>query len=476
MSLIKPRTLKGFPDYPPAEMIPREAMMETARRVYRSYGFAPIDTPAVELAGVLLAKLSSDAEISRQLYRFQTPGRDDVVLRFDLTVPLARFAAQHVGPNPGQLPIPFKRYHLGTVWRGENTQAGRYREFMQCDFDTVGTTSNAADIEIALVIHDLMVALGLESYSRPGDAASQIERFEIRLNNRLVLNGLLESVGVADKAETVMRTLDKLGKAGREKVRDEMVQVAAITPDQADRVIALTELQGDNEEILAKVERDFGTNSKTADGIAKLRELLTAVKISGIPDGRLRVDLSICRGLDYYTGTIYETFLVGTCPDDGGVRRLESFGSICSGGRYDNLTALYTKTPLPGVGASLGLDRLLAIKKALGMFPATSTMAPVLVINFVPERIGDYHRIARRLRAAGIGVEVYSESKKIGAQLQYAERRGFSLAVIAGPDELASGTWKVKDLAARDEIVVTEADLCERIRQKLAGVDNTRRT
>src|SRR5437660_10920408 len=200
--LIQPRTLKGFRDYPPELMLPREWLMETARRVYRSYGFAPIDTPAVEYAEILLGKMDTQAEMQRQIYRFKDHGGRDVALRFDLTVPLARFAAQYVGPNPNQIQTPFKRYHFGTVWRGENTQAGRYREFMQCDFDTIGTTSNAADCETALVIHDLLVALGFE-------------RFEVRVNNRLVLNGLLDQLGLRDRAVPILRALDKLPKQGR---------------------------------------------------------------------------------------------------------------------------------------------------------------------------------------------------------------------------------------------------------------------
>jgi len=458
MSLIKPRTLKGFPDYPPERMIPREQLMETARRVFRSYGYAPIDTPAVELQEVLLAKMSADAEINRQLYRFQTPGKDDVVLRFDLTVPLARFAAQFVGPNPGQIPTPFKRYHLGTVWRGESPQSGRYREFMQCDFDTIGTTSNGADIETALVIHDLIVALGLE-------------QFEIRMNNRLVLNGLLDEMGLAGKAESLLRSLDKLAKQGRDAVLNEMTSTerdgSGIAREHAERLVAMAETKGANDVVLAQVDRDFGKNAKAADGIARLRELLAVATTAGIPEERIKIDLSICRGLDYYTGTIYETFLLGTGTENGKEKRLESFGSVCSGGRYDNLAKNYTKQELPGVGASLGLDRLLAVLEAMGRLPKVGTPAPALVVQFVPERLGDYQRIARVLRGAGIGTEVYPEAKKIGQQLQYAEKRGFQVAVIAGPDEFAQGMWKVKHLASRTEIAVAESELISSLKAQL---------
>src|SRR5437763_10723719 len=226
--LIQPRTLKGFRDYPPDLMIPRERLMDTARRVYRSYGFAPIDTPALEYAEILLGKMDAGAEIQRQLYRFRDHGGRDVALRFDLTVPFARFAAQHIG----KLGTPFKRYHIGPVWRGENTQAGRYREFYQCDFDIIGTMSNAADCETALVIHDLMVALGFD-------------RFQIRINNRLVLNGLLGALGLADKATAVLRSLDKLAKQGAEVVSKELT-TSGLSDEQARRVLTLASTSGSN--------------------------------------------------------------------------------------------------------------------------------------------------------------------------------------------------------------------------------------
>jgi histidyl-tRNA synthetase len=440
--LIQPRTLPGFRDYPPALMIPREWLVDTARRVYRSYGFAPIDTPALEYAEILLGKMDAGAEIQRQLYRFRDNGGRDIALRFDLTVPFARFAAQHIG----QLGTPFKRYHVGVVWRGERPQAGRYREFMQCDFDTIGTTANAADAETALVVHDLMVALG-------------VERFEVRVNNRLVLNGLLEELGLADRAAPVLRVLDKLPKQGREAVVSELTASdgVGLSTEQAGRVLDLATTTGGNVEVLDRVERDFGRNPKAADGVAKLRELVAVARTAGIPEERLRIDLSICRGLDYYTGTIYETFLTD----------LPGIGSVCSGGRYDNLAGLYTKQALPGVGASLGLDRLLAALEELRLLPKASTPAPVLVVQFAAERLGDYQRIARALRRAGIATEVYTDAKKIGPQLQYAERKGFRLALIAGPDEFAQGVCKVKVLATRTEHTVAEAELAGTVRRLL---------
>jgi histidyl-tRNA synthetase len=428
--LIQPRTLKGFRDYPPDLMIPRERLMETARQVYRSYGFVPIDTPALEYTEILLGK--GGEETDKQLYRFTDHGGRDVALRFDLTIPFARFAAEHIG----KLGTPFKRYHLGSVWRGENTQHGRYREFAQCDFDTIGTTSNAADIEVALVIHDLMKAIGFD-------------RIRIHVNNRMVLNGLLEELGLAGQTAPLLRALDKLPKIGREKVQEEMMARAGVAAESAGRVIDLAQTQGSNQEILALLETNHGRNPKAAEGIARLRELIQATGTAGIPAERLQLDLSIARGLDYYTGTVYETFLSD----------LPGIGSVCSGGRYDNLASLYTKQVLPGVGASLGLDRLLAAMEELKLLDRTSTAAPVLMVQFSAERLGDYQAMARRLRAHGIGVEVYPEAKRIGQQLTYADKRGFRIALIAGPDEFAQEVWQVKDLKSGDSRTVQAVEI-----------------
>ncbi len=287
---ITPRTLKGFRDYPPEAMIPRERLISTARRVYRSYGFSPIDTPALEYLDILAGK--GGEETDKQLYKFQDHGGRWVGLRFDLTVPLARFAAEHVG----ELGVPFKRYHIATVWRGENTQRGRYREFMQCDFDTIGTRSVAADIETALVIHDLLRAVGFKD-------------FTIRLNNRMVLTGLLESFGLSDRSAVVLRALDKLGKIGPEAVAEEMASAAGATAEQARGVLRLSEISGGNDEVLRQAE-PLVTGSETGRaGVAVLKEVLDGAAAGGLPAGRLQLDLSIARGLDYYTGTVFETFL-----------------------------------------------------------------------------------------------------------------------------------------------------------------------
>ena len=422
---IEPRTLKGFRDYLPDAMMARERLIDTARRVYRSYGFSPIDTPALEYLDILTGK--GGEETDKQIYRFQDSGERWVGLRFDLTVPLARFAAQHIA----ELGTPFKRYHIASVWRGENTQRGRYREFMQCDFDTLGTRSPAADIETALVIHDLLRAIGFE-------------RFTLRVNNRLVLNGVLERLGLAEKSKAVLIALDKLAKIGREKVADEMSRTAGATAEQVSQVLRLAELQGENQDILHKLEPLVAGSQAGQEGVARLAELLSAVESAGVPKERIKLDVSIARGLDYYTGAIFETFL----------DELPGIGSVCSGGRYDNLASLYTSQELPGVGASLGLDRLLAAMEELGMLAKVTTPAEVFIAYFMADRLNDYLRLAAHLRAAGIGVELYPEAKRLGQQLKYADRRGFRVALIAGEDELAAGTCQVKNLASGESQTV----------------------
>jgi len=420
--LIQPRILRGFRDYLPAAMIPREKLIATAQKVYRSYGYSPIDTPTLEYLEILTGKGSEETD--RQLYQFEDQGGRQVGMRFDLTVPLARFAAQHIN----ELGTPFKRYHIATVWRGENTQRGRYREFMQCDFDTIGTRSIAADIETGLVIHELMTTIGFEDFS-------------IRVNNRLVLTGLLEKLGLADQSTAVLRALDKLAKIGRDKVADEMIAAAGATAEQASEVLQLADIGGETAAVLGQLEK-LVTGSETGEeGVGRLAELTSATAAAGVPKSRLQIDVSIARGLDYYTGTVFETFL----------DKLPEIGSVCSGGRYDNLAGLYTKQDLPGIGASLGLDRLLAAMEELGMIEQVSTPAPVFVPFFDKGRLPEYLRLASLVRRAGYGAEVFVDPKKLGQQLKYADRRGFRVALIAGEDEFAANTCQVKNLATGEK-------------------------
>jgi histidyl-tRNA synthetase len=436
--LIKPQTLKGFRDHLPNAMMAREHLIEIARTVYRSYGFSPIDTPALEYSEILLGKGGDESE--KQMFRFMDQGNRDVSMRFDLTIPLARFSAQHLQ----EIGTPFKRYHIGTVWRGEKPAKGRYREFMQCDFDTIGTASNLSDIETLFVIHDLFEALGFQN-------------FAIHVNNRKILNGMLEKLNLRDKSEGVLRSLDKLAKIGQEKVVQEMNKELGIPEEEAQKFISLVSVQGTPIEILDQLSESIGSEEEGQIGMAHLRELFDAVEKAGIPAERIKLDVSIARGLDYYTGTIYETFL-GDLP---------GIGSVCSGGRYDNLAGLFTNQKLPGVGASLGLDRLLAAMQELGLLETSSTPAPVLITIFDAKYQADYLRLGRILRKAGIETEVYSEVKKMKKQLTYANRKGFQVAIIAGDDEFSENLWQVKDLINGEQEKVSEQNLTDHIKKLL---------
>ncbi|QDV50578.1 histidine--tRNA ligase [Gimesia fumaroli] len=433
-TLIEPRTLKGFRDYLPAAMIPREQLIETAKSVYRSYGFRPIDTPALEYTEILTGKGGEESD--KQMFRFEQGGRD-VAMRFDLTVPFARFAAQNIN----ELGTPFKRYHVGTVWRGERPQKGRYREFMQCDFDTIGTTSNSADIETLFIIHDLMVKIGFTE-------------FKIRINNRMILNGLLEILELQPQSANVLRALDKLPKIGPEAVIKEMQEQGGLTQQQAEKIISLTTVQGATSEILDSLEQQLTGNACGEQGVQYLREIFTATERAGIPSDRVVLDPSIARGLDYYTGTIYETFL----------DQLPNIGSVCSGGRYDNLAELFTTQQLPGVGASLGLDRLLAAMQELNMLPDISTPAPILVTQMDAAYTPEYLRLARELRLNGFNVEVYPDTKAIKKQFKYANRHGFQIVIIAGTDEFEDQVWQVKELQKGTQTAVKEGELTEFVR------------
>ena len=418
-SLIEPRTLKGFRDQLPAQALAREKILDIARRVYRSYGFAPIDTPALEYLEILTGKGSEETD--KQLYRFKDHGGRDVGLRFDLTVPLARFCAQHIA----SLGTPFKRYHMAPVWRGENTQRGRYREFMQCDFDTIGTTSPVADLETVLVVNDLLAAIGIGG-------------FTIRVNDRRVLSGILQECGVADRATDVLRSLDKLGKATPETVTAEL-EAHGVAADVRTKLLGMAQLGGEPAAVLAALDGLVGSSETGRTGVAALRSLLDGVRQAGVPEGRVVIDPSIARGLDYYTGIVLESFL-----DD-----LPALGSICSGGRYDNLAGLYTKQSLPGVGASLGIDRLLAGLEELGRLDLKETPAEVFLVHFDEAHLADYLRIAARLRADGLAVEFFPEAKRVGQQLKMAAKKGFRVALVIGSDEFANGTAQLKNLAAQ---------------------------
>ena len=421
--MIEPRTLKGFRDHLPAQAIAREKVLEIARRVYRSYGFAPIDTPALEYLEILTGKGSEETD--KQLYRFKDHGGRDVGLRFDLTVPFARFAAQHMQ----KLGLPFQRDPMAAVWRGETTQRGRYREFMQCDFDTIGTTSPVADLEMVLVVHDLLTAIGVE--------------FTIRINDRRVLAGILGRLGLTDRSTAVLRSLDKLGKVTPEAVAAELA-AHGVAPDAVAALLEMAGLSGSAGDVLTRLERLVGDAEQGRAGVAALRTIIAGARDAGVAEGRIAIDPSIARGLDYYTGIVLESFL----------DELPALGSICSGGRYDNLAALYTKQSLPGVGASLGIDRLLTGLEELGRVATVETPADVFLVHFDECHVGDYLRIAAALRAAGMAVEFFPEARKLGQQLKLAAKRGFAAALVIGSEEFAAGTAQFKNLATQQSVAI----------------------
>jgi histidyl-tRNA synthetase len=363
-------------------------------------------------------------------------------MRFDLTVPLARFVAQH----HAQLGLPFRRYHIAPVWRGEAPQAGRFREFVQCDFDTIGTESVAADIETALVMHDLIVAVG-------------VTEFKIHINHRQILTGLLEKLGLLEASTPVLRALDKLAKIGVDAVASEMQQVAGLTSDQAAEVLKLASVKGKNSDILKQLESIVAGSPRGEQGLKRLSDMVVGLQAAGVPESRFELDVSIARGLDYYTGVVFETYLDA----------LPEIGSICSGGRYDNLAGMYTKQHLPGIGASLGLDRLLAALEKLGKLPVSRTTVPILVTYFDPNRLNDYLRISRAIRSAGFGCELYPDPKKLGAQLKYADQKGFRIAVIAGSQELERGVVQLKDLQHKISSEVAWGDDTSEL---LRGINN----
>jgi len=394
--LISPQVLKGFRDSLPQQELPKRRLMQKLETVFESFGFVPIDTPALEYAEVLLGK--GGGETDKQVYRFQDHGGRDVSLRFDLTVPFARFMAAHAA----EVGLPFKRYHMAKVWRGENTQRGRYREFVQCDFDIVGADTAAADFEILLMMTRAMDVLV------DGKAT-------IRLSHRGIFNQFLASLGAQDQSVPVLRAVDKLAKVGAAEVKKLLLE--SLDDAGAEKVLAFIGAQGDFLTVLNRLEELAGGESA---GSLRLRELYALAEELGVAH-RFVLDPSITRGLDYYTGIVYETFLDA----------LPALGSVMSGGRYDNLAALYTKQHLPGVGASVGLDRLMAGLEELGLAAASAGVSDVLVLAGTGAQA-----LAQRLRAEGLRAEVYLDDRKVAQQYKYAEGRGIRFVAQTAPETL----------------------------------------
>lgn len=450
MALTTPRTPKGLPELLPLEQIAFQRMLDTIRRNYERFGFLPVETPVFEHADVLLTKQGGETE--RQVYFVQSSGdlakgeRPDLALRFDLTVPLARYVAEH----EAQLVFPFRRYQMQRVYRGERHQDGRFREFYQCDIDVIGKDSLSFryDAELPAIIYNVFRDLAFGP-------------FTIQLNNRKLMRGFLEGLGVAsgEAQALVLREVDKLDKQGEEKVRQALAAPSfGLDGAQIDRLLDFVGVRSSSvDDAFAKLDALGPGPAAFEEGRAELKEVLSLVKAFGVPESHFALNLSIARGLDYYTGTVYETTL-----DDH-----PDLGSICSGGRYDDLAGHYTKSKLPGVGISIGLTRLFSRLKKLGLVAAADSTVAAIVTNMSDERLPDYLELANSLRSAGVNTEVVMEAGKLGQQFKYADRAGVRFVLVLGPDELAKGTVTVKDLRENSQLALPRASLVETLLAKL---------
>lgn len=429
---IEPKILKGFRDYLPNQAAKRVIMIDKLKSVFTSFGFQPIDTPALEYSEILVGKGS--AETDKQMYRFLDNGGRDISLRFDLTVPLARYAAMHIN----ELGTPFRRYHIAPVWRAEKPQKGRYREFLQCDFDIIGSNSVLADADIISVIYESIKSLNVKA--------------SIRLNNRQILNGLLENLQIRDKSCDILRVIDKLDKQGQDAVVNELQSDIGLSKSIIDELLAFLEISDaklNNKEIIEELKKLSLKRPLMQEGLEQLSSVCNILEASGIGDNIIRVDLSIARGLDYYTGCVFETKL----------SELPQIGSICSGGRYDNLAALYTKQQLPGVGASIGLDRLLGALEELKEVDEEGSSVEVLVCVNEIEDQGKGLAIANKARAEGLSVELYPNVSKLANQLKYADRRKIRYAVFATKtDSHENNLWTLKYLRSGEQKVQLDAE------------------
>ena len=440
--MIKPRTLSGFMELLPAPQQQMERIMDTLRKTYSLYGFTPLDTPIIEDAQILLAKGGGETE--KQIYRF-TKGDSDLALRFDLTVPLAKYVAL----NYGQLSFPFRRYQIGKVYRGERAQRGRFREFYQADIDIIGDGSLdiVNEAEIPSIIYKTFSALGLK-------------RFQIRVNNRKILNGFYAMLGLADKSQDVMRTVDKLDKIGPEKVSQLLVEDCGVDQAAAEEILKFIAIRGTNAQVLSALEGYQGRNEMFDAGLEELNTVTKYLSAFGVPEENFAVDLTIARGLDYYTGTVYETTLLDH----------PEIGSVCSGGRYDNLAEYYTNKQLPGVGISIGLTRLFYVLGEQGMLNPDLPTAPadVLVLPMT-EDLAPAIGLATALREAGIRTQLYTEPKKFKAKMSYADKLGVPFVIFLGEDEISAGEVKWKDLSSGEQHSAPQAEAIAAISQALAG-------
>lgn len=426
--VTEPRTLSGFMELLPNEQILFDQMKEKIEKTYQKFGFLPLDTPILELSEVLLAKAGGETE--KQIYRF-TKGDTDISMRFDLTVPLAKYVAK----NYGNLSFPFRRYQIGKVYRGEKTQKGRFREFYQCDIDIIGDGELGIvnDAEIPSVIYNLISSLGFNE-------------FTICINNRKVLNGLFREVNQEQNAVDIMRTIDKLAKIGKENVISELKEIG-LDQQAIDRILKFIEIDGTTDEKIKKLKELNIQEEMFVEGLAELEQVVKYIRVFGVPDTHFKIDLTIARGLDYYTGTVYETFL----------NDYKEIGSVCSGGRYENLAEYYTDKKLPGVGISIGLTRLFYKLNELQLIKSDKySMSDVLIIPMTEDMTKSIE-LASNLRKGGINTEVYLNDKKLKAKFKYADKLKIPYVVVIGEDEITSNMVKVKNMCTGEEIP-TELD------------------
>ena len=441
MATVTPRTLSGFMELLPAQQQQLERMMDILRTTYSRYGFTPLDTPVIEASEVLLAKGGGETE--KQIYRFQK-GDADLALRFDLTVPLAKYVALH----GNDLAFPFRRYQIGKVYRGERAQRGRFREFYQADIDIIGDgkLDITNEAEIPSIIYQTFTALGLT-------------RFQIRVNNRKILNGFHAMLGLTDRSGDIMRTVDKLDKIGPHKVRACLMDDVGLTADQAEEIMRFISITGSNDQVLSALEGYRSRHELFDQGLDELTTVTRYLAAFGVPEVNFAVDLTIARGLDYYTGTVYETTLLD----------YPEIGSVCSGGRYDNLAEYYTDRQLPGVGISIGLTRLFYVLGEQGLLNPSLPTAPadVLILPMTQD-LTPAIQLATRLRGAGVRTQLYTEQKKFKAKMNYADKLGVPYVVFLGDDEIAAGLVACKDMTSGEQTKLPFDATLSRIQEGLS--------
>ena len=442
MAKQKPRTLSGFMELLPEQQVQFDRMMELLRRSYSLYGFTPLDTPVIEASEVLLAKAGGETE--KQIYRF-TKGDTDLSLRFDLTVPLAKYVALHYA----DLSFPFRRFQIGKVYRGERAQRGRFREFYQADIDVIGDgkLDITNEAEIPAIIYSTFSSLGLH-------------RFQIRVNNRKILNGFYDMLGLAGRSQDIMHTVDKLDKIGADKVRELLLaEDIGLSGDAADEILKFIAIRGDNVQVLSALEGYRGRSELFDQGLDELSTVVKYLAAFGVPEDHFAVDLTIARGLDYYTGTVYETAMLDH----------PEIGSICSGGRYDNLAEYYTDKQLPGVGISIGLTRLFYVLSEQGMLNGEMNTAPAdALILPMTEDLAPAISFASLLRGAGVRAQLYTEQKKFKQKMSYADKLRVPYVVFLGPDEIAQGAVSVKDMATGEQRTLPQEEAASLIRAGIA--------